>query len=184
MKRSYIFALSLALLPLLTYAQGTGLQNLFTNLLSFISTTLIPFILGIAFLFFVINVFRYFIFGGANEEGRENAKNLAIYSVLAFVTIVLFWGLVNLLASSTGLGGKDAPLPDYMEVNGVEPRAVSPSTFGSNPSDDTAADGVTPITAPAEVPGNPVSTGSDPRDTPLCPMGSTWSAAEGSCQAL
>ena len=126
MKRIFLLAVSFTLLPLLTIAQapaaspatgGNGLQNFFKNLLTFIDTKLIPFLIGLAFLFFVINAIRYFVFEGAEEEGREKAKNLALYSVLAFFTMVVFWGIVNLLASSTGLQGKAAPVPDYIEKN-------------------------------------------------------------------
>ncbi len=126
MKRISLVALSFILLPLLTFAQtaapttsGTGLQNFFKNLLTFINNALIPSILGLAFLFFIINVIRYFVIGGAEEEGRENAKNLALYSVLAFVTIIVFWGIVNLLSSSlVSLGiDKTVPTSDYVDKN-------------------------------------------------------------------
>ena len=126
MKRIFLVALSFTLLPLLTFAQapaaapatgGNGLQNFFKNLLAFINDKLIPFMIGVAFLFFVINAIRYFVIEGAEEDGREKAKNLALYSVLAFFTMIVFWGAVNLLASSTGLNGKAAPVPDYIEKN-------------------------------------------------------------------
>jgi hypothetical protein len=99
--------------PLIASAQSPSFQLLFTNVVKFIGSTLIPFLFGIAFLMFVINVVRYFVIGGGNEEARENAKNIATYSVAAFVFLVLFWGLVNMLVGSIGLGGVTAPTPDY-----------------------------------------------------------------------
>ena len=116
MKRSLFFAFSLTVLPVFAYAQ-TSLQTVFKNLGLFINSTIIPFILGLAFLLFVINAFRYFILGGDSDESREKAKSLALYSVLAFFVIIIFWGVINLLASSTGLEGKTAPVPDYVEKN-------------------------------------------------------------------
>lgn len=119
--RNVIRAIVLFSFPLLSFAQATstaptgGLQLFFKNLLDFINTTLIPFILGIGFLFFVFNAFRYFILQGDTDDGREKAKSLAIYSVLAFVIVVIFWGIVNLLTSSTGLAGKTAPEFDYVK---------------------------------------------------------------------
>jgi hypothetical protein len=95
------------------------MQNLDTfivNTLTFINTAVIPFILGIAFFLLVINVVRYFIIGAGNNDSREKAKSLALYSTLAFVLIVIFWGLVNLLASSIGLDGRDMPGPDYCDT--------------------------------------------------------------------
>ncbi len=127
MKRIFLLAASFIFLPLLTIAQtppaaandGNGLQNLFKNLLAFIDTKFIPFLIGLAFLFFVINAIRYFVFQSAEEEGREKAKNLAIYSVLAFFTIVVFWGVINLLTSSLASLGinKTVPTSDYVEKN-------------------------------------------------------------------
>ncbi|HMO78445.1 MAG TPA: hypothetical protein PKA42_03785 [Candidatus Paceibacterota bacterium] len=102
-------------LPAIAYAQGTSLQNLFKNLLEFFSGVIIPFLFGIAFLFIVINVFRYFILGGHDEDGQKRAKGLALYGVAAFVFLVVFFGVVNLLSDAIGLGGAEAPCPDYME---------------------------------------------------------------------
>ena len=126
MKRIYLIALGFVVFPVLTLAQGAapaatgnGLQNFFKNLLTFINDKFIPFLIGLAFLFFIINAIRYFVIGGAEEEGRENAKNLALYSVFAFITIVIFWGVINMLTSSlTSLGiNKNVPTPDYIEKN-------------------------------------------------------------------
>jgi len=149
MKRIFLLAFSLVVLPLLTFAQaavpatgGNGLQNFFKNLLAFISDKLIPFLIAAAFLLFVINAVRYFVIQSAEEEGRENAKNLALYSVLAFVFLILFWGMVNLLTSSIGLQGKSAPTPDYMELNGVSGGSEA------NGTNDSATTQVTCILPP------------------------------------
>lgn len=92
----------------LTEVNGGG--GVFTesasNAVTFISNALIPFIVGIAFLVFVWGVFRYFIVGGANKDDQEQARMLMIYGVLAFVLMIVFWGVVNLLAESTNLQGK------------------------------------------------------------------------------
>ena len=82
---------------------GGGFGKLLEDLLTFANTILIPFIIGIAFLFFVWGMFRYFIFGGANDEAKEKGKSLMIYATLGFVIIIVFWGVINLLSSSTGL---------------------------------------------------------------------------------
>jgi hypothetical protein len=106
----------LTIMPAVAYAQG--LQGFFINIVRFISNAVIPFLLGVAFLFFVINVFRFFIVGATNDESQKKAKNLATYSILAFVTIVVFWGVVNLLSSSLGIAAnkRDIPTSDYFRV--------------------------------------------------------------------
>ena len=102
----------LATLPLT--AQAQSLQGLMAGTLTFINGTLIPVLLGLAFVFFIINIIRYFILGAENKEIKEDAKSVALYSVGAFVFLVIFWGLVNMLAESTGLEDGTAITPDYV----------------------------------------------------------------------
>jgi hypothetical protein len=101
--------------PHLLLAQTTSLQNLLSNSIIFMDETVIPFLFGLAFLFFIVNVVRYFIIEGSSEDGREKAKNLAIYSAAAFTFLIIFWGVVNLVASSIGLEDKKQPCPDYLQ---------------------------------------------------------------------
>ena len=113
------FVPALFLTPLISLAQGLAdgpdagpFQDLLGNILEFTNTVLIPFIIGIGFLVFVWGMFQYFIAGGANEESKEKGKSLMIYATLGFVLIIIFWGVINLLAASTGLEGevvKDLP---------------------------------------------------------------------------
>lgn len=88
---------------LATSADGGPFEDLLRNILTFTNDVLIPFIIGIGFLFFVWGVFKYFIFGGANDEAKEQGKSLIIYATLGFVLIIIFWGVVNLITDSTGL---------------------------------------------------------------------------------
>ena len=103
-------SLALFLFPVMAGAQGIAnsadagpFQDLLENILIFSNDVLIPFILGIGFLVLVWGIFKYFIFGGANEESKEQGKSLIIYATLGFVLIIVFWGIVNLLTASTGL---------------------------------------------------------------------------------
>ena len=113
MKYTKLFAGSTALFMLpLAFASaqlGDGIATggnfgvLLNNILLFTNNILIPFILGIGFLVFVWGMFRYFIAGGANEEAKESGKSLMIYAILGFLLIIVFWGIINLLAQSSGL---------------------------------------------------------------------------------
>ncbi len=122
------YTILLATLPAVTHAQS--LQILFTNIPKFIDNVLIPFLFGIAFLFFVYNTVRYFIFEGHSEDGREKAKAHIIYSVAAFVFLIIFYGIVQILADSSGLEGDEAPCSDYMEMMDMcpEPADTEPDT--------------------------------------------------------
>lgn len=118
-KNLFFLLFALFLLPHITFAQT--MQGLFQNIPKFIDATLIPFLFGMAFLVFVYNVIRYFVIGATNDKDRENAKNLAIYSVAAFVFLIIFWGIVNMLNSSLGLQGKTQPCTDYQKTFGTCP---------------------------------------------------------------
>ncbi len=123
--------------PLFVFAQNTGggiadgptaggFQNLLSNILVFTNTVLIPFIIGIGFLVFVWGMFKYFIVGGANDEAKEQGKSLMIYATLGFILIIVFWGIVNLLATSTGLNeGLNSNLVPTTGVK-VAPTTVTP----------------------------------------------------------
>jgi len=115
MKKLSLLLISLALLlaPMIASAAGVGLGNadasggpagvFLQTLIGFTNGVLIPFIIGIGFLFFVWGMFQYFIAGGANDDKKEKGKSLMIYATLGFVLIIVFWGIINLLSSSTGL---------------------------------------------------------------------------------
>lgn len=130
MKKLPFLLLTGMLLPAVTYAMS--LQEFTTGITKFINSSVIPFILGIGFLFFAINVVRYFVAGSNNEQGREKAKSLAIYSVLGFVTILVFWGVINMLVQSIGLGGQTAPTPDYIDGSSQGSLNTNGGASGSN----------------------------------------------------
>ena len=117
-----ISVLSVALAPAAASAQITEtpyagpLQDLMVNILVFVNNVLIPFIIGIGFLVFVWGMFKYFILGGADEEKKEQGKSLVIYATLGFVIIIIFFGIVNLITSSIGLGGVELENIPYAPV--------------------------------------------------------------------
>ncbi len=122
MKKLGLTTLSLLLLPTLAHAQAPySFQEFIVGFLGFLNGVFIPFLVGIAFVFFLVNVVRFFIIESTNEQGREKAKALAIYGVAAFVLFVIFWGIVNLLSSSLGLNDCTQPGSDYVGRDFVGP---------------------------------------------------------------
>lgn len=107
------FLLLLSILTTPQIANAQSLQLLLVGIIGFINNYVIPLLFALAFLFFIYNVYRYFIVESHEEKGREKAKLLAVYAVAAFVLIIIFLGLINLLASSIGLDGCNMPLSDY-----------------------------------------------------------------------
>lgn len=108
---------SLLALPLVTSAQlATGgnagqFQNVFSGLTAFISSTLLPFLMALAFLAFVWGMFKFFIVGGGNEEEKEKGKSLMIWGILGFILIISLFGIVNLFATSLGVEGQTLVIP-------------------------------------------------------------------------
>jgi hypothetical protein len=106
-----VLALSILIIPsviqaqsgLATSEQGGDLGTILNDILNIANNILIPFILGIGFLVFVWGMFKFFIYGGADDEAKSSGKSLMVYATLGFVLIIVFWGVVNLIASSTGL---------------------------------------------------------------------------------
>ena len=120
MKNFYITViLTLILLPAVTLAQTPGVGGDLTLFLSavigFINRILIPFALAIAFIFFIWGVVKYFVIGGDSDDGKSKGKDLIIYSVVAFVVIFSFYGLVNLLVGGLGFGN-DGEIDNIPEV--------------------------------------------------------------------
>lgn len=92
-----------------------NIQTFLTNILTFLNGTIMPFLIALAFVFFLWNAFRYFIVGGANEESQEKAKTLAMWGIAAFVFIVSLWGIVNLLVGGLGFGTNTPTTSDYIQ---------------------------------------------------------------------
>ncbi len=109
---SFLFAFAI-MVPFVAGAAGqgilggeTGTNNdlgmFLENVLTFVNEIIIPFILGIGFLFFVWGMFQYFIRGGHSDEAKESGKSLIVYALAGFVLIFAFWGIINLLVGAVG----------------------------------------------------------------------------------
>ena len=99
-----------------TLGQGEGqLGTLLSNLVDLINDVLVPLLLAIGFLVFIWGMFRYFVAGSGNDELRASGRNLAVYAITGFMIVVIFWGIVNLLALSTGLVMDDADRTDMRD---------------------------------------------------------------------
>lgn len=110
--RFFIFAL-LAFSPVVASAQT--IQSLLLSFTTFVGNTLVPFVFGLAFLFFLVNATRYFIIDAANETGRAKAKQFALWSIIAFVLMISLWAIVNIFISDFGWTQTTPLCPDYMQ---------------------------------------------------------------------
>lgn len=103
-----ILAFLPAILPMVALAQGFGEIDTFIGKVStFINSTLIPLVFGLALLMFIWGIFNYFILGGGDEDKQEKGKQLMLYSIIGFVVMVSIFGIVNLIAGGLGFSGND-----------------------------------------------------------------------------
>ena len=126
---------------------GTAIENT----LKFFNRIIVPAIFAAAFVFFLWGMFKYFFLSGGSEEGRSQGKQLAIWSVIAFVIMVSLWGLVNVVA--TGLGfysGQGSTLPTLPRV----PEGSGGSSGGGSGAGGSGA-GQFAVPAAGAQPGDP-----------------------------
>jgi succinate dehydrogenase/fumarate reductase cytochrome b subunit len=117
---------ALLISPSLTFAQQAGkdsVQGYLVMIGLFINNTILPLIFTIALLFFLVNAARYFVFGGANEDGQDKARRMALYGIGAFVFLVSIWGIVNMLVSGLGIQRNESLCPDFLERVGCAKNA-------------------------------------------------------------
>ncbi len=91
-----------------------SIQEFIVRLTLFIGNTLLPFLFGLALLFFLYNALSLFILKSNENEAQESAKRFALYSIAAFVFLVSIWGIVNLLINGLGLNDSYDVVPDYI----------------------------------------------------------------------
>jgi hypothetical protein len=107
--------------PLIVSAQENfGEINTFVGKIStFINSTLIPLLFGIALLVFLWGIFKYFILGGGDEGKREEGKQLMLYAIIGFVVMVSVFGIVNMIANGLGFSDdeKIENIPDVPTTN-------------------------------------------------------------------
>ena len=187
MKTMY-WAVIAFMVPAFTYAAPgkDTLQELLVTLSGFLKDILIPFLFGIAFLFFLINMVRYFIIGGANQAAREKAKRSATYGLAAFVFLFTLWGIVAIIVDGVDIEESTSICPDYMGDicngegsdfdGGSTFPAASPNGGGASTDPDItggggtdffpSADGADNLSTDTDNAGNAGNAGNAPNDTP------------------
>ncbi len=147
MKKGIVGIVSIAFVPTVVYAAGASIQSVLTDGLLFMNGMIIPLLVALAFLFFIVNVVRYFIVGGAEEEARKKARGLALWGIGAFVLIVSLWGIINLFISALNITNGNPICPDFLKgcspgaPSGTGPAAPQPQLI---PPPDTIPPIITP----------------------------------------
>ena len=97
------------LFPTIAMAQTLStILGIFSKIVS----ALMPFVVGLAVLFFMFGVLQ-FIRASGNEDEITEGRNRMIYGIIGIFVMVSVWGLVNLLDSTFGLNSGLIPLPIF-----------------------------------------------------------------------
>lgn len=91
-----------AMTPFLASAQEKNLAWLVVLVVQYLNYA-VYLIMGLAIVMFVWNIYKYFIAGGDNADGKKEAGMYVMWSVIGFFVILSFWGLVNILTNTVKL---------------------------------------------------------------------------------
>ncbi|MFA5651859.1 MAG: hypothetical protein WC933_00650 [Candidatus Paceibacterota bacterium] len=86
------------------YNPGQGVAGLF-DLAGYFLNRAVPFIISIAVVYFIFNVFKYAVLSGGDEEKKKEAKTQMIWGIVALFVMVSVWGLVAILQATFGTSG-------------------------------------------------------------------------------
>lgn len=94
---------------------GTACTNTICSvaatIIGIINGLLVPLIFALAFIVFLWGVAKAYIFSGGEAEAVSQGHRLILWGIIAFVVMISLWGLVNIVATTFGLGGISAPPP-------------------------------------------------------------------------
>ena len=136
-KISKIAAFILLCVPFIAHAQTT-----FNTLLSAVVSvvgTLLPVVISFAILAFLWGLARY-IRSQDSPEGREAARSIMTWGLIAIFIMVSLWGLVNLLETAVFGGSGSGPTPTWPQIGGAgctagnSGSACAPAGMGSCPA--------------------------------------------------
>ncbi len=74
------------------------------------------FIIGLAVVYFIYNVFLY-IQSGSNPKQAEEATKMITYSIVFIFVMISVWGLVNILVGTFDLDSRPIPIPEIPTTN-------------------------------------------------------------------
>ncbi|MCX6786599.1 MAG: hypothetical protein NTU85_02145 [Candidatus Kaiserbacteria bacterium] len=98
----------------ISIGSGTGCMGsicaLGNTILYLINYVLVPVLFALAFIAFLYGIARAYIFSNGEPEEVKKGHRLVLWGIVGFVVMISLWGLVNVAASTFGLGGYGAPM--------------------------------------------------------------------------
>ncbi|MBA3789422.1 hypothetical protein H0X32_03470 [Patescibacteria group bacterium] len=170
---SFLAAGAVFLFPLLAAAQvggyggyppssGSGSTCKFTDLasafscgLTILNSYVVPVIFAVAFVVFLIGIYRYFIAGGGSDEKVKEGRQFLLWSIIGFVVMFSVWGIINIFVGTFGFNNSTRPpIPTFNNTTSgsqtttglpIAPPAPNGSSYGGStppPSTPPPAAGV------------------------------------------
>lgn len=127
-----IGGLGIFALPLVAVAASNGftsLQGFLVAAALFLQNIFLPFLFSLAFIYFLINLARYFVVEGDNEGSHAKARSQAVYGIAAFVFLFALWGIVAMVVSGLQIGGYRPSCPDFISQFGGTCSSQTGGTF-------------------------------------------------------
>lgn len=88
------------------------LQDYKTGIIGVINFILLPVLVAVAFITFLLGVYKYFILGADSDTERATGRQFVLWGIIGFVIIFTIWSLVNLVRITLSLpSGKAPPTP-------------------------------------------------------------------------
>lgn len=98
------------------------LFSYFDQAVDVINHVLVPLIFALAFIYFLINIYRYFILNGDVPDSQKKGRTFAIYGVVGFAVMLSVWGLVNIIINTFSLQNPARPeLPSFGNTDKAAP---------------------------------------------------------------
>ena len=111
----------------------SSIQDYLAAIATFLQNIILPFLFSFAFLYFLINLARLYVFEGASDSSHDQARNNAIWGIAAFVFLFSLWGIVTLVLNGLQINNNTAAAcPDYITKFGGTCSETPATPFGSS----------------------------------------------------
>jgi fumarate reductase subunit D len=104
--KKFLAIVLVSIFPTMVFAANLNVFGLFAMSQSFIAVVL-KFLIAIAVLWFVWNVFKYTIY--TDEIKTKEARDAMIWGIIAIFVMVSIWGLVSILQNTFDFSSTSGP---------------------------------------------------------------------------